>query len=239
MPLDIRRVPDHGLRAGGGDSQGSDLQEEVTLFEGPAAVGTYEGEGLGGELEGDGLGLTWLEGDLREVTQALVVWYDAGHEVRGIQQHGFLSSTRTCILYIDSDSKDIVGSERSLVHLQVRILIGGIADAIAEGPLQRYLGIVVIGAFHRTHLLRDLIVVGVEGIDLTRIGVRHLGREVHVAGKEVDEGIGTVVAWDEDIHHRLGEGFDIGDEARTAFIQDQDNRLARLGEGLHEVALVL
>ena len=59
----------------------ADLEEEVTLFEGPAAVGTYEGEGLGGELEGDGLGLTWFEGNLREVTQALVVWYDTGNEV--------------------------------------------------------------------------------------------------------------------------------------------------------------
>ena len=59
----------------------ADLEEEVTLFEGPAAVGTYEGEGLGRELEGDGLGLAWLEGDLREVAQALVVRNDAGDEV--------------------------------------------------------------------------------------------------------------------------------------------------------------
>ena len=79
--LDIRGVPDFGLSAGGGDGQGADLEEEVTLFEDPAAVGTYEGKGLGRELEGDGLGLTWLEGNLREVTQALVVWYDAGDEV--------------------------------------------------------------------------------------------------------------------------------------------------------------
>lgn len=81
MPLDIRGVPDFGLGAGGGDGLCADLEEEVTLFEGPAAVGTDEGEGLGGELEGDGLGLTWFEGDLREVTQALVVWYDTGNEV--------------------------------------------------------------------------------------------------------------------------------------------------------------
>ena len=78
---DIRGVPDFGLGAGGGDGEGADLEEEVTLFEGPAAICTYEGEGLGGELEGDGLGLSWLEGDLREVTQAFVVWHDAGDEV--------------------------------------------------------------------------------------------------------------------------------------------------------------
>ena len=79
--LDVRRVPDLRLGAGSADLLVADLEEEVTLFENPAAVGTYEGEGLGGELEGDGLGLTWFEGDLREVTQALVVWHDAGDEV--------------------------------------------------------------------------------------------------------------------------------------------------------------
>ena len=78
---DVRGVPDFGLGAGGGDGQGADLQEEVAFFEGPAAVSTYEGEGLGGELEGDGLGLAWLQRDLHEVTQTLVVWYDAGDEV--------------------------------------------------------------------------------------------------------------------------------------------------------------
>ena len=105
--------------------------------------------------------------------------------------------------------------------------------------MERDFCVVVVGAFHRTHLLRDLIVVGVEGVDLTRIGVRHLGREVHIASEEVDEGIGTVVARDEDVDYSLGEGFDVCDETRTAFIQNQNNRLARLGEGLHEVALVL
>ena len=78
---DVRGVPDFGLGAGGGNGQGADPQEEITFFEGPAAIGTYEGEGLGWELEGDGLGLTWFEGNLREVTQALVVWYDTGNEV--------------------------------------------------------------------------------------------------------------------------------------------------------------
>jgi len=81
MPLDIRRVPDFGLGTGGGNAEVTDLQEEVTLFEDPFAIGSYKGEGLGGELEGDGLGLTWLEGNLREITQALVVWHDAGDEV--------------------------------------------------------------------------------------------------------------------------------------------------------------
>ena len=79
--LDIRGVPDFGLSAGGGDGQGADLEEEVTLFEGPAAIGTYEGEGLGWELEGDGLGLSWLEGNLREVTQALIIWNDTCNKI--------------------------------------------------------------------------------------------------------------------------------------------------------------
>lgn len=79
--LDIWLVPDFGLGAGSADLLVADLQKEVTLFERPLAIGSDEGEGLGGELEGDGLGLTWLEGDLREVTQALVVWHDRGDEV--------------------------------------------------------------------------------------------------------------------------------------------------------------
>ena len=79
--LDVRRVPDLRLGASSANLLVADLQKEITLFEGPAAIGTDEGEGLGGQLEGDGLGLAWFEGDLREVTQALVVWHDRGDEV--------------------------------------------------------------------------------------------------------------------------------------------------------------
>ena len=78
---DIWHVPDLGLGAGCANLLVADLQEEIALFERPLAVSTYEGEGLGRELEGDGLGLTWLQSNLREVTQALVVWHDAGDEV--------------------------------------------------------------------------------------------------------------------------------------------------------------
>ena len=78
---DIRHVPDFGLGTGGAYLQVADLQEEITLFEDPFAVGSYEGEGLGWQLEGDGLGLACFEGDLREVTQALVVRHNAGDEV--------------------------------------------------------------------------------------------------------------------------------------------------------------
>ena len=79
--LDVRGVPDLGLGAGCADLLVADFQKEVTLFERPLAIGSDEGEGLGGELEGDGLGLAWFEGDLREVTQALVVWHNRGDEV--------------------------------------------------------------------------------------------------------------------------------------------------------------
>lgn len=74
--LDVRGVPDLRLGAGSADLLVADLQEEITFFENPLAIGSDEGEGLGGELEGDGLGLAWFEGDLREVAQALVVWHD-------------------------------------------------------------------------------------------------------------------------------------------------------------------
>ena len=79
--LDVRGIPDFGLGAGSADLLVADLQEEITFFKNPFAVGSYEGEGLGGELEGDGLGLAWFEGDLREVTQALVVRNYRGDEV--------------------------------------------------------------------------------------------------------------------------------------------------------------
>ena len=79
--LDVRGVPDLRLGASSADLLVADFQKEVTLFERPLAIGSDEGEGLGGELEGDGLGLTGFEGDLREVTQALVVWHDRGDDV--------------------------------------------------------------------------------------------------------------------------------------------------------------
>ena len=58
--LNIRLVPDLGLSAGGGNGLIAYLEDEVTLFEGPLAVGTYEGEFLCRKLEGDCLHLAWL-----------------------------------------------------------------------------------------------------------------------------------------------------------------------------------
>ena len=45
--LDVRGIPDFGLGAGSADLLVADLQEEITFFEDPFAVGSYEGEGLG------------------------------------------------------------------------------------------------------------------------------------------------------------------------------------------------
>ena len=74
---------------------------------------------------------------------------------------------------------------------------------------------------------------------LTGIGVRHLGREVSIASEQVGECVAPIVAWDEDIHDSLGQRLDVGDEARTTFVEYEDDGLTSLGEFLHELTLVL
>ncbi len=78
---DIGCIPDLGALAENGNSLVADLQDEITLFERPFAIGTYEGKRLGRELEGNSLHLTWLEGNLREVAQTFVVGHDRGNEI--------------------------------------------------------------------------------------------------------------------------------------------------------------
>lgn len=109
--LDVRLVPDFSLTAGGGNGLVADLQNEITLLEGPAAVGSYEGEGLGGELEGDGLGLARLKFNLREVTQTAVVGNDGGNEVTRVEQDGFLAGTAARVLHVDANRQDVVSLE--------------------------------------------------------------------------------------------------------------------------------
>ena len=41
------------------------------------------------------------------------------------------------------------------------------------------------------------------------------------------------------MNHRLGQRFNVGNQARTAFVQHEDDGLARLGQSLHQIALVL
>jgi len=123
------------LGAGGGNSLIAYLQDEVTLFEGPLATSTNKGEFLGWKLEGNSLGLSWLQRDLRKVAQTLIVWYDTGNEIARIKQYSLLTGFAACILHIHADGKNVISSKLRLVNLQVRVFEGGVAEAIAEGPL--------------------------------------------------------------------------------------------------------
>ena len=48
--LDVRGIPDFGLGAGSADLLVADLQEEVTFFEDPLAIGSYEGGTISGTV---------------------------------------------------------------------------------------------------------------------------------------------------------------------------------------------
>ena len=47
---DVRGIPDFGLGAGCADLLVADLQEEVTFFEDPLAIGSYEGGTIRGTV---------------------------------------------------------------------------------------------------------------------------------------------------------------------------------------------
>ena len=132
---DIRLIPYLGLGADNWHGLIAHLQDEVALFECPAPVSTDKGEVLGREAEGDGLGLTGVQLYLGEVAQTLVVGHHGGYEVAGIEQHGFLASTGTGVLDIHGDGEHVVGSKLALIDLQVAILIGGVAESVAEATL--------------------------------------------------------------------------------------------------------
>ena len=130
-------------------------------------------------------------------------------------------------------------TELRLRHLEVAIPISGVAQTLTKAPLLGNLGIIVVSAVHRTHLLALLEVVVGERVDLLWIGIWHLAREVLLASYQLSQGITTIVAWQKDVDNALSQRFDVGNETRTTFIQYQNDRLTGLGEFLHEITLVL
>ena len=74
---------------------------------------------------------------------------------------------------------------------------------------------------------------------MTRVCVWELTAWVDVSCKDVCESITTVVTWKKDIDHTVSKRLDVVDKTRTALVEDEDDRLACLGKGLNEVALVL
>ena len=105
--------------------------------------------------------------------------------------------------------------------------------------MQRNLGIVVVGASHGSYLFAHLVVIVGQRVDLTRIGVRQLCREVGIASHQVCKRIGTVVAWKQNVDDTLCQRLDVGNQTWTAFVEHEDDGLACLCQSLHEVALVL
>ena len=219
--LDVGCVPRLGLRTLYVLRQSADLQREGSLFQSPAAIGSNESQVFGGQGESDSLCLARFQGNLVEGTQPLVVGSQRCNEVTRIQQYGFLAGPTARILHIDADGQHIVGREAGLIHPQVTIYIRGVAQTIAEGPLQDDLGIVVVGTCHRSNLFAHLIVVVNQRVDFLGVGVRHLGREVFIAAEQVDQCVSTVVARQEDVDDAFGEGLDVGNEARTALVEHE------------------
>ena len=78
-----------------------------------------------------------------------------------------------------------------------------------------------------------------EGVDVLGIGERELAGEVLVAGKERGQSVAAVVGREHHVHDGLRERLDVADDARTALVQHEDDRLAGGGELAHELLLVL
>ena len=115
-----------------------------------------------------------------------------------------------------------------------------ITQSITERPLYRYLRIVVISTFH---LLADVfarfVVVRNQRVDFLRISERHLSAEVGVTGNEVCQRITAVVARKHSIDNSLSQRLDVSNQARTTFVQHQNDGLPGLGKSLHQIELVL
>ena len=174
------------------------------------------------------------------MTQTTVVRCEACHEVGTEEQDAFLAHASTGILHIHAEYKFVIGHEIGLVHLEIAIFILIIAQAITECPLEAHLSIVVVGTFHGfADVFGRLVVVVNQRVYFLRIGVRHTSAEVGITTQEICQGIATIITREKDVHHRLGQRFDIGNDAGTATVQYQYNRLAGLGQCLHEVTLVL
>lgn len=142
-----------------------------------------------------------------------------------------------CVGHEEADGEYVRGVKLGLVDLEVRVGKGGVGAAVAKGPLHIDARVVVIRALHAAHLLAGLIVVGHERIDLARIGEGEFAREVEVAGHETGQRIAAEVAREHDVDDPLGERFDVGNDARTAFVEHEYDGLAGGGEGLDYVAL--
>ena len=83
------------------------------------------------------------------------------------------------------------------------------------------------------------VVVRNQRVDFFRISERHLSAEVGVTGNEVCQRITAVVARKHSIDNSLSQRLDVSNQARTTFVQHQNDGLPGLGKSLHQIELVL
>ena len=216
----------------------SALHFEIAFLQGPLPVIVDESQVASFQCHRYGLGFARIEGNLFEVAQADVVGGAACHEVFRVEQYAFLARHASGVGHVYGEGQFVIGGELRLVHLQVAILIGGVAQSEAEGPLDVHHRIVIVVSAHLPDVLARLVVVSGEGIDVLRIGVGHLRAEVGISGKEVRQGISSVIARKHDVYYGFGERLDVFDEARASFVQNQDNGFTGLSQCLYQVLLV-
>ena len=219
-------------------SLGAGLKAEVALLKSPAAVESHECQAVGREAERDGLCLAWLKFDLGKLAQTTAFRNYGGHEVAAEKEHRLLAGHLAGVRDINRNGQNVAVAEFRAVNSHVAVGKSRVAQAISESPLNRNHSVVVIGALHLVNLLADLVVVVYKGIDLLRIGKRKFSAEVNLTGKKIRERISTTVAWKHHVHDGCGLWHKFRNQARTALIQNQHHRLARLLKSLDECLLV-
>ena len=216
------------------------LDAEVTFLQNPLAIIAYESKVGAFQFQSHGLCLARFQFHFLESAKTAGIGSKGGNEVTAEEQHALLADTVTGMFHMNGESKHIISGKVRLIHLEVAVRKGGIAQTVAERPLYGHLRVVVISAFH---LLADVfarfVVVRNQRVDFLRISERQLSAEVGVAGNVVCLRFAAVVARKHGVDHSLCQRLDVGYQAWTALVQHQNDGLAGLGKSLHQVELGL
>ena len=132
------------------------LDAEVARLEDPVTIIFNVGEVTRREREGDRLRLARLEFHLGELTEAADIGRRGGHEVAREEQDSLLAYARAGVLDIDREGEVVAVAEVLSRGTEIGVGEGGVAQAVAEGPLDVGDSIVVVGTSHRGSLLTGL-----------------------------------------------------------------------------------
>lgn len=119
-------------------------QTEGTLLEHPLAVGVDKGKVACRQAKLYGLRLLRQQTDFIESPQAAALGGNTGHEVGTVKQHALFSGHRARIRNVYRHKQAVGWSEAAFIYTQLAVGIGGVALAIAKGPLHAYLRIVIV-----------------------------------------------------------------------------------------------